>query len=258
MKIAEKMDRDRIMLFCVGLSISSTVLAVLIYHSALFPGFLCFLALSVGALFLTLNLIPVVREMALKAEIFGMDINKRGTEGGTHKIPEALGIVPGTVFLMASIVGLVYSKSMGNDFMVAHITSILCVSLMIFLGFGDDVFDLRWRHKLWLPTIASLPLLMVYQGSTAVSLPWICYSLLGISKIELSYAFLIYIAMVAIFCTNSINIFAGINGLEVGQSIVIGCTVLLFNAVVTPPRLTHLIFFYRNWSSLRRMSKTSC
>jgi hypothetical protein len=28
--------------------------------------------------------------------------------------------------------------------------------------------------------------------------------------------------------------------------------------VVTPPRLTHLIFFYRNWSSLRRMSKTSC
>lgn len=33
---------------------------------------------------------------------------------------------------------------------------------MILLGFADDVLNLRWRHKLLLPTIASLPLLMVY------------------------------------------------------------------------------------------------
>ena len=45
---------------------------------------------------------------------------------------------------------------------------------MIFLGFADDVLDLRWRHKLLLPTIASLPLLMVYLvngGSTTIILP---------------------------------------------------------------------------------------
>ena len=42
---------------------------------------------------------------------------------------------------------------------LAAISSICC---MIFLGFADDVLDLRWRHKLLLPTIASLPLLMVY------------------------------------------------------------------------------------------------
>jgi UDP-N-acetylglucosamine--dolichyl-phosphate N-acetylglucosaminephosphotransferase len=33
---------------------------------------------------------------------------------------------------------------------------------MILLGFADDVLDLRWRHKLVLPTLASLPLLVVY------------------------------------------------------------------------------------------------
>lgn len=33
---------------------------------------------------------------------------------------------------------------------------------MLFLGFADDVLNLKWRHKLWLPTMASLPLLMVY------------------------------------------------------------------------------------------------
>ena len=45
---------------------------------------------------------------------------------------------------------------------------------MIFLGFADDVLDLRWRHKLFLPTIASLPLLMVYLvsgGSTTIIVP---------------------------------------------------------------------------------------
>jgi len=35
----------------------------------------------------------------------------------------------------------------------------------------------------------------------------------------------------AIFCTNSINILAGVNGLEVGQSVVIAATVLVNNAI---------------------------
>ena len=45
---------------------------------------------------------------------------------------------------------------------------------MIFFGFTDDVLDLKWRHKLLLPTLASLPLLMVYFvniGSTTIVVP---------------------------------------------------------------------------------------
>jgi hypothetical protein len=45
---------------------------------------------------------------------------------------------------------------------------------MIFFGFADDVLDLKWRHKLLLPTLASLPLLMVYFvniGSTTIVVP---------------------------------------------------------------------------------------
>lgn len=37
--------------------------------------------------------------------------------------------------------------------------------------------------------------------------------------------------MLAVFCTNAINIYAGINGLECGQSVVIAISVLLFNLV---------------------------
>ena len=35
--------------------------------------------------------------------------------------------------------------------------------------------------------------------------------------------------MLAVFCTNAINILAGINGLEVGQSIIIALSIMIFN-----------------------------
>lgn len=37
--------------------------------------------------------------------------------------------------------------------------------------------------------------------------------------------------MLAVFCTNAINIYAGVNGLEVGQSIVIAGSIILFNTI---------------------------
>lgn len=102
---------------------------------------------------------------------------------------------------------------------------------MVLLGFADDVLDLRWRHKLLLPTIASLPLLMVYYvnfNSTTIILPKIVQSLISTS-IDIGFLYYIYMGMLAVFCTNAINILAGINGLEVGQSIVIASSIIVFN-----------------------------
>lgn len=51
-----------------------------------------------------------------------------------------------------------------------------------FLGFADNVLDLRWRDRLWLPLAASLPLLMVYAvdgGGTVIVLPKVLVPLLG-------------------------------------------------------------------------------
>lgn len=45
---------------------------------------------------------------------------------------------------------------------------------MAFLGFADDVFDVRWRYKVWFPAIAAIPLLIVYYtncGETRVMVP---------------------------------------------------------------------------------------
>lgn len=37
--------------------------------------------------------------------------------------------------------------------------------------------------------------------------------------------------LLAVFCTNAINILAGINGLEAGQSLVISASIIVFNLV---------------------------
>ena len=57
---------------------------------------------------------------------------------------------------------------------IEYIAALLSICCMIFLGFADDVLNLKWRHKVMLPTIASLPLLMVYFvniGSTTIVVP---------------------------------------------------------------------------------------
>lgn len=40
-----------------------------------------------------------------------------------------------------------------------------------------------------------------------------------------------YMGMLAVFCTNAINILAGINGIEAGQSLVIAASIIVFNIV---------------------------
>ncbi|XP_026751906.2 UDP-N-acetylglucosamine--dolichyl-phosphate N-acetylglucosaminephosphotransferase isoform X2 [Galleria mellonella] len=119
-----------------------------------------------------------------------------------------------------------------NEFaeLLAALLSICC---MLLLGFADDVLDLRWRYKLLLPTIASLPLLVVYYvnfNSTTFVIPIPLRHWLGTS-IDIGFLYYIYMGMLAVFCTNAINILAGINGLEVGQSVVIALSIVIFNII---------------------------
>ena len=65
--------------------------------------------------------------------------------------------------------------------LVEYNAALHSIGFMIFLGFADDVVDLPWRYKLILPTIATLPLLVAYSGSTWIAVPWPFVSILGSS-----------------------------------------------------------------------------
>ena len=102
------------------------------------------------------------------------------------------------------------------------------------LGFADDMYDLRWRHKFLIPAIASLPLITSYgfqHGVTFVVVPKFAVQYMPNHEtlIDLGYLYYIYMAAVSIFTPHSINILAGINGIEVGQSLVIA-TLLIINS----------------------------
>lgn len=55
-----------------------------------------------------------------------------------------------------------------------YLSSLLSLLTAMMLGFIDDLFDIRWRHKLPIPLIAAVPTLVVYYaegGWTSVVLP---------------------------------------------------------------------------------------
>lgn len=108
---------------------------------------------------------------------------------------------------------------------------------VIILGILDDSFDMRWRHKFFIPAFASLPMLGLYFvdfGVTHVVVPSPLRPYLG-DMIDLGGLYYLYMAAISIFCPNSINILAGINGIEVGQSLVIALLIVLNDSLYLLP-----------------------
>ena len=68
--------------------------------------------------------------------------------------------------------------------------------------------------------------------------PTILRWLLGHS-IQLGVLYYVYMGLLAVFCTNAINILAGINGLEVGQSLIIAASIAVFNLMSLSGGLAH-------------------
>ncbi|CAK7892896.1 UDP-N-acetylglucosamine--dolichyl-phosphate N-acetylglucosaminephosphotransferase [[Candida] anglica] len=238
-----------------------------------------------------LKLIPRVSDSFIKIGLKGKDLSK------PHQptLPETMGLVSAITYLILMIflipfVFFKYLVSFTNDDaltsstyqkqfaaisdnnlfphnkLAEYLSAILCLQSTTLLGLFDDLFDIRWRHKFFLPAIASLPLLIVYYvdfSVTSVVIPpflmkgWgsqiflvINFFIDGVNRmveglsglkfmtrestlitspplLDLGIFYYIYMSAISIFSPNSINILAGINGLEVGQSIILAVILLL-------------------------------
>ena len=143
--------------------------------------------------------------------------------------PEALGIVVSIIFLITTIQQQLTLR-FTQDKLIEYNAAVLAICMVVLLGFIDDVIDLKWRHKVIFPSIASLPLLIAYNGSTSVVVPKLLRPFIG-GIANLGFLYYFYMGNIAIFCTNAINIYAGINGLEVGQSFIVGCFIVIHNII---------------------------
>jgi len=179
--------------------------------------------LSLLGFWLCIGIIPGVGIICANKGLYGRDINKKET----HYIPESLGLVCATVYLTCALLFQPLVPEMGHEYNAATMGA----CFMVLLGFADDVLDLRWRYKIFLSFLATVPLLVAYSGPTDIVVPLPFREAIGWEIVPLGYFYHFYMALIAVFCTNSINIYAGVNGLEVGQSIIIAISVIVFNLI---------------------------
>lgn len=182
-------------------------------------------------------LVPKVGER-LRPKLSGVDLGKYPQEAA---IPQSCGLVSGCCFLAALIMQQAYLP-MGVDLLWRHrydsIMLSVCVSVL--LGLADDLVDIRWLHKIIMGTLASLPLAVQYTGPTSILIPKfvrffidqnsplnpLLKTLLDVfpsddgAVLELNRLYLVYVVALGLFCTNAVNIYAGINGIETGQVLI--------------------------------------
>ncbi|CDW60532.1 UDP N acetylglucosamine dolichyl phosphate [Trichuris trichiura] len=194
--------------------------------------------LSAGGALLANSLVKEFSKLFAKLRMQGTDMCKKSRS----MIPQPMGVVTAAIYMIilflfipAPFYRWIYDSEPMFPYhrFVEFLSGVLSICSMIFLGFADDILNLKWRHKLLLPSIATLPLLMVYavnSNSTSVAVPIQLQPIFG-AVFNLGILYYAYIGMLAVFCTNAINIYAGINGLEVGQSLVIALSIIAFNII---------------------------
>ncbi|KAI6044703.1 glycosyl transferase family 4-domain-containing protein [Pisolithus marmoratus] len=209
------------------------------------PALLTSVGFSILAFLATLYLVPALGPSFVKANLTGRDLLKVYSD----PIPESQGLICACdLYLIVDSVipfpfsnsstpleGLLGAASLHHELSV-YLSSLMSMLIATLLGFLDDVFDIRWRHKLPIPVIAAIPLLMVYYaegGNTHVVVPIPLRPLFGV-LVNLGPLYYLYMALLSTFTTNSINILAGINGSEVSQALIIGISVILNDLLYLP------------------------
>jgi|TARA_B110000091_G_scaffold213218_1_gene261954 UDP-N-acetylglucosamine--dolichyl-phosphate N-acetylglucosaminephosphotransferase len=137
---------------------------------------------------LTYFAVPFCTPFFLRCGITGKDLHKRDKP----LLPEAMGLVAGVILLLFIQPSPIW----------------WCTLVGLWIGALDDVIDLRWRYKLIMSAIAYIPIYLTTDLATAGPF------------------YHVYMLLWCVWCGNAINIHAGINGLEVGQSVVIALGLL--------------------------------
>jgi UDP-N-acetylglucosamine--dolichyl-phosphate N-acetylglucosaminephosphotransferase len=208
----------------------TAVLGSCLWSTHLFDSsFLLTIAISLAAYFVTLWAIPRCSQSHLRAHLGGIDLNKlHDPKTEPPRVPESLGLESCGIFIVAVVI-LSSLPDLRDELLPATLTIVITT----LLGFADDVLDIPWRIKYLIPFVTGLPLILHYSGSTTICLHGFLSPLRRFFEfdcLDIGFFYFVYIVMLNVFCTHCINIYAGINGLEAGQSFVVA-SFLLFHSL---------------------------
>lgn len=151
--------------------------------------------------------LPVFFPKLLKANLSGADLNKAS---GGPRVPEAGGLV--------MVVACCSALALWSG------TERLSLAMLAagLLGFADNVLNLEWRWKIIIPPMTLAPVVREFMQDREFLIPLQgLNSKFGSEAIKIPPAVAaLLINMFSVYAQNAVNIYAGINGLEVGQSLV--------------------------------------
>jgi UDP-N-acetylglucosamine--dolichyl-phosphate N-acetylglucosaminephosphotransferase len=197
-------------------------------------------ALIISAI-LTRFLIPWVNKASLGRGITTVDAHKKETP----IIAEAGGLAPLLAFIFTILIIIfgwaylaelgipLFSNSVGTETYEPLLAGLLSVVIAGLIGFLDDVFKIKWRDKILLGFLPAIPLMALKVGNNTIDLG--PFGILDLTVGDLNLYSLVIIPLAINFAFNSFNMFAGFNGLEVGNGVISLLAILLVSIAVNDP-----------------------
>lgn len=160
------------------------------------------------AILVVLFATPLLISSARRKGLVGRDVNKPGrvlvAEMGGFAI---FGGIAAAILVALLVISFYGGEARSVALLLAGLASIAFIALV---GVFDDLFKLARRTKVFLPIVASLPLVAVLAGDTTMALPFF-----GDVNLGLLYTFIL-IPLGVTGAANAVNMSAGYNGLEAG------------------------------------------
>jgi UDP-N-acetylglucosamine--dolichyl-phosphate N-acetylglucosaminephosphotransferase len=166
---------------------------------------------------LVLSLMPYWMRKVRSIGLIWKDMNKTGE----HFLCGSGGVIALLSFLIGSLSYIAYRVFFlgdHNGLLVGVFALLFTTIFMGFIGFIDDLFGwqkggLSMRSRLVLAILGSIPLIAINAGKSNIVLPFL-------GAVELGWIYpLVLIPIGIVATTTTFNMFAGFNGLEAGQGV---------------------------------------
>lgn len=179
-------------------------------------------------LIICLFLLPSYIKKAHKVGIVGIDVHKPNTP----EIAESGGIVLVLAYLLGlfAFVPFIITNPVEASYLMKIVGTAATVLFSAFIGFIDDIYKTRWRLKILTPLLGGIPLAVLLLGRTTISTPFGVIDFENLGLIGLALFYFLILPFIVTACTNAVNMFAGLNGLEAGSSLIIASALIFLCA----------------------------
>ncbi len=150
--------------------------------------------------------------------IMGIDVHKPDkpevAKGGGFVVLFAL------VTSLLIVIGI--TTFQGQEVDTGLLAALVSILLAGMIGLLDDTLDFKNRTKIVLPMLAAIPMMVMQEGTTTMSIP-----LVGTVDFGVLYP-LVVIPLMTTFIIDSTNMYGGMNGLEAGLSAINSAALILY------------------------------